>query len=253
MIPSSQTNLLYLADSLSKDYPDFYQRFEKLMGEHNVQYKLLPDTKDIWARDYMPVQISRNKFIQFVYDPKYLKFKKYANTISDTDEICRRIDIKTIKSDIVLDGGNVGHNADKVILTNRIFEENPKYSKTELLNELKRLFEVDKIFLIPQQPGDFTGHADGMVSFVDENTILINDYKDENKLFMNAFEIAIHNTGLNVIKIPYQPEKSGSSAKGIYINYLEMEKLIILPVFGIKEDDEAIRQFEKIFSGKKPA
>jgi agmatine deiminase len=109
-----------------------------------------------------------------------------------------------------------------------------------------------KIFFIPEQPNDFTGHADGMIRFIDDKTVLINNYKSESKKFRDAFEIAIRKTGLNYIKIPYNPynNDNDNQADGCYINYLQMENAVIIPTFGIKEDDSVVKQFEEIFTGQ---
>ena len=90
-----------------------------------------------------------------------------------------------------------------------------------------------------------------MVRFIDEQTVIINDYKNEKEEFSRAFEIAIHNTGLNYIKIPYNPyaNKNYNQANGDYINYLQMENTVIIPTFGINEDDAIVKQFEQIFAG----
>lgn len=77
MITDSQTNFLYLADTLPKNYSGFYNRFEKVLNECNIKFSFLPQTKDVWAVDYMPIQIDLNKFIHFVYNPSYLQTKKY--------------------------------------------------------------------------------------------------------------------------------------------------------------------------------
>jgi agmatine/peptidylarginine deiminase len=60
-----------------------------------------------------------------------------------------------------------------VILTDKVVVENPSLSKAKLLSELRELFEIETIIIIPRDPLDFTGHADGMVRFVDEDTVLI--------------------------------------------------------------------------------
>ncbi len=132
----------------------------------------------------MPIQVDSSKFVRFVYNPSYLKSKKIQKTISDVDEICEQIGIETIKSNIVLDGGNVTRTTDKVIMTDRIFIENPNYNRKQLIKELHDLFQVDKLFLVPEQPKDFTGHSDGMVRFIDEQTVIINDYKLEKPEFI---------------------------------------------------------------------
>ena len=253
MIPDNKTNFLYLADTLPKNYSNFYHRFEQVLKDCNINFELLPQTEDVWAVDYMPIQIEQKKFIRFVYNPSYLQSKKYLKTISDVDKICEGIGIETIKSNIVLDGGNVTRTTDKVIMTDRIFIDNPNIERKQLIKQLKELFQVDILFLVPEQPKDFTGHSDGMVRFIDKQTVIINDYKGERDEFNRAFEIAIHNTGLDYRKIPYNPygNKSYNQANGDYINYLQMENTVIIPTFGITEDDEIVKQFEQIFAGNK--
>ncbi len=252
MIPDSKTNFLYLADTLPKKYSNFYKRFEKALNNCNIHFKLLPKTKDVWAVDYMPIQIDLNKFVRFVYNPSYLQTKKLIKTISDVDAICSEIGIETFKTDIILDGGNVTRTTNKVIMTDRVFVDNPTYERKQIIKELHELLQVDKLYFVPEQPGDFTGHSDGMVRFINENTVVINDYQREKEWFYRAFEIAIHNTGLEYIKIPYNvyDNKSNDQANGDYINYLQMENTVIIPTFGIKEDDVAVKQFETIFAGQ---
>lgn len=251
MIPDIQTNFLYLADTLPKKYLEFFNRFEKVLKDSQINFKFIPNTKDVWAVDYMPIQTDLNRFVRFVYNPSYLQYKKYAKTISDVDEICQEMDLETIKTDIILDGGNVTRWTNKVIMTDRVFKDNRNHERKQLIKQLYELLEVDKIYFIPEQPGEFTGHSDGMVRFVDEHTIIINDYKHEKEEFYRAFEIAIHNTGLNYIPIPYHVygNKSNEHANGDYINYLQLENTIIIPTFGIDADDESVRQLEAIFTG----
>ncbi len=252
MITDNQTNFLYLADTLPKKYPDFYKRFEKVLMDRNIEFALLPNTKDIWAVDYMPIQTELNKFVRFTYNPSYLQTKEYLKTISDVDTICNDIGLDTFKTDIVLDGGNIIKATNKAIMTDRIFVDNPSYERKKLINKLHDLLQIDKLYFVPEQPGDFTGHSDGMVRFIDENTIVVNDYKREKEWFYRAFHIAIHNTGLDYIKIPYNvyDNKNNDQANGDYINYLQMENTIIIPTFGMKEDGLVIEQFETIFPGQ---
>ena len=255
MITDSQTNFLYLADTLPKNYTDFYKRFEKVLIDCNIEFALLPNTKDVWAVDYMPIQTELNKFVRFVYNPSYLQPQKYLKTISDVDKICEKIGIETLKTDIIIDGGNVTRWTNKVIMTDRVFKDNPNYERKQLIKELYELLQVNKLYFIPEQPGDFTGHSDGMVRFIDENAVVINDYCKEKEWFNRAFEIAIHNTGLDYIKIPYNVynNKKNDQANGDYINYLQMENIVFIPTFGINEDDLAVRQLETVFAGQKIA
>ena len=252
MIPDSLTNFLYLADCLPKKYPIFFTSFEKLLNECEINFALIPETKDVWAVDYMPIQTAGKNFVQFTYNPSYLQFKKWLPTISNVDKICETMGLAPLKTDIVLDGGNVVRSAHKAIMTDRIFEENPHYERKQLINKLHELLQIDKLYLVPEQPGDFTGHSDGMVRFIDEDTVVINDYSKEKDWFKRAFEIAIHNTGLEYETLPYSVEqnKKNEQANGDYINYLQMENCIIVPTFNIPADEAAIKKLGKIFSGQ---
>lgn len=256
MIPDKQTNFLYLADTLPNNYSNFFSRFEKVLTDCNISYQLLPNTKDVWAVDYMPIQIAKGSFIQFVYNPDYLRDTvKWSKTISDVDAICKAINLSPQKSNIVLDGGNVTRTTDKVIMCDKIFTENPNIKERDLIRELQELFQVDKLIFIPTHPIDFTGHADGMVRFYDSDTVLINDYSKEDINFQLRFRLALHNAGLKYIEIPYNPydNKKDEHAKGEYINFLQMQQAIIIPTFGIKEDEAVIKQFEQLFAGQKIA
>ena len=175
MITDNETNFLWLADSLPKKFPDFYKRFEKLLIENKVEYHLLPQTKDVWAVDYMPLQIRKNNFVQFLYNPDYLRSAKWQKTISDTDAICTSINVKPTKSEIIIDGGNVIRASDKVIMCEKVFSENPSYKRKKLIALLELLFEVDEIIFIPIYPKDEFGHADGIIRFIDNQTVLINE------------------------------------------------------------------------------
>lgn len=252
MITDNETNFLYLADSLPKKYPVFFKRFKNVLDHCSINFQLLPKTKDVWAVDYMPIQIDQENFVQFVYNPDYLReTKKWSKTISDVDSICKAIGISPVKSNIVLDGGNVIRTSDKVILCDKVFSENPGINKKGLIKELQTLFRVDKLYFIPTQPFDFTGHADGMVRFYDSDTVLINDYSKEDKDFQLRLRMALRNSGLKCIVVPYNPynNKKDFYAHGVYINFLQMQKALVIPVFGVKEDDEIVKQFEQLFPG----
>jgi agmatine deiminase len=101
---------------------------------------------------------------------------------------------------------------------------------------------------------DEIGHADGMVRFIDDKTVLINNYSDRDIELKLNIKTALHNANLNWIEIPYNPYNNGRSkmrANGIYINYLQMEDIIIVPTFNMKEDEAVVRILEDTFTSYK--
>ena len=252
MIQDSDTNILYLSDTIPKFHPGFFERFRIALRELNIPHALLPDTKDIWAKDFMPVQLDRSEYIQFVYDPDYLKKPEYQHLLTDSNCVCDAIELRRKKSQVVLDGGNVIRSADKVLLCEKVFKENPNRSRSELTDELVELFKTDKIIFLPWDKNDFTGHADGMVHFVDEHTVIINEATGENLQFEKKLRTTLKNARLTIIELPYSPPDDPTylSAKGLHLNFLQMKQGIIVPVFEQSTDERAVQTIENTFTGQ---
>lgn len=103
-----------------------------------------------------------------------------------------------------------------------------------------------RVIIIPSLRSDMTGHADGMVRFVDEYTVIVNASRSLFGLEAHI-KVALRNHGIEVIDFPYLDSK-GDSAVGCYLNFLETEQSIFLPVFGVDMDNEAIETAKNIFN-----
>lgn len=246
-------NTVYVSSILKEKFPNAANELFSVLRKYNVTVKELTHTKDVWCRDYMPVQNRLGELIQFKYDPSYLRGEKeWEESRSDVHEVCAANYIKPIFSDINIDGGNVVLYGNKAILTDRIFLENPEYDKKELVSELEKLLKA-KVIIIPAFKTDVTGHADGMVRFVNEDTILGNDLNSDYKYIRDGINKACSENGLNYINVPFFEQKYDKNhemnAIGIYVNYLEVGNLIVLPKFGVEgnKDQETIDLFHKIF------
>lgn len=253
MIADRETNTVYFSEHLKSD-----KRFSKTCKEITdilkacqVNYAFLPYTRDIWARDYMPIQVSEEKFIEFRYDPDYLQGEENRIFKTYTDIVCDAIRLKTIKTDILIDGGNVIKSNDAVILTDKILIENEGiYRPDQLINELKRLFEVEKVILIPwDETNDSFGHADGMIRFVDEKKVLLQGYFDTySKKFRDKLLNTLSQNDIKWVKLEYNVHKEDSLRNWAYINFLQTKDLIIVPKLGIDEDEQALLQIKSIFT-----
>ena len=249
--------VVYLSELLKEQFSESFNRLTSILNKHNIEYRLLKGTKDIWCRDYMPIQTESGKLVQFRYEPSYLKGKKeWEDSRSDVSAVCRLNGFKPLSSNINLDGGNVLLCSGRAIVSDRIFTENPEYTdKGQLVKEISDLLEAE-VIIIPAQKGDMTGHADGMVRFIDHNTILGNNRTEEYKYWTNGIEKVLKDYNLNYIDVPffydYKDSKHPDHAIGVYVNYLEVGNLIVLPVFEVEgnKDADAIAAFKKIFPDK---
>ena len=251
-IPSGKQKV-YLSEILKERYPDICDKLISILDKHKVEYSFLKGTKDIWCRDYMPIQTPSGKLIQFKYDPSYLKKNtEWEASRSDVKEVCRLNNIDAQFSNINLDGGNVLICDGRAIISDRIFSENPNRDKDELVKELSQLLECE-IIIIPAENDDMTGHADGMVRFVNRDTILGNNLEAEYKYWREGMQKVIEKFNLKYINMPFfvpKDSKHPLSAVGIYVNYLEVNNLIVLPVFGREEDNQAITIIKEAFPDK---
>lgn len=245
--------MLYFSSLLKTklQYSTSAQNLFAALDANKIKYDLLPGTRDIWMRDFMPVQRKDGTYISFRYDPSYLKDQPQLQTDFRRD-ISGRFSIfdgpdDVIYSNINLDGGNVvlSPSKGKAVISDRVFSENPGYAEGALIRVLEELLTTH-IIVIPSLPSDMTGHADGMVRFVDGNTVIGNDTPYKNGLEQRV-KAVLEREGLRVLDFPYY-DAPGESAAGCYLNFLKTERYIFLPIFGHKKDQEAIQAAERIFS-----
>ena len=239
--------MLYFS-SLLKTNPKYSLAAEKLfsaLSDSGEKYTLFDGAKDIWARDYMPIKTKSGKYISFRYEPSYLADDPQLRTYFKTD-IAPHFTLPVTYSNINLDGGNVVFSPSKTraVITDRVFSENPEYDKNTLLLELENLLEAE-IIIIPSLESDMTGHADGVVRFIDENTMLGNAPLCENG-YEQKVKKALKKYGISVVDFPYF-DSEGISAVGCYLNFLETERHIFLSIFGDERDKTAVKCAKEVF------
>jgi agmatine/peptidylarginine deiminase len=264
-LPESQTSMkaestVYLSDKLPERYPQICKSLTNILKKHNVNYTFIKGTRDIWCRDYMPIQTKSGKLIQFRYEPSYLEGKQeYIDSRSDVHEICEKNHLKVEYSDINLDGGNVLICDGRAILSDRIYDENKEYKnrRDDLRKDLAQLLECEELIIIPSlnKTVDFTGHADGMMRFVNRDKVLVIKYDDKYKKdwWKNTQRI-LETNNISYVEVPFfedEPDpENPDSAIGVYVNYLEVNDLIVLPVFDRDEDNQMISILQEQFPNK---
>ena len=200
----------------------------------------------------MPIQVDTDKFIQFNFFPDYCLTPQHISKLTIQDEIRIHHKITPKHIDMVIDGGNFVKSASNVILTEKVLKENLKLSKETICSTLKKEIDIDNVFIIPQLPYDITGHADGMVRFMNDTDLLVADYSNESKSWRIKMDKALEKTGLNIIPYPSQTinekNKDGDyTANGTYINFLQIENCLLFPLFDLETDDYALTQTRKLF------
>lgn len=259
---------IYIAACL-KNEPFGLQLIEELRSKLGAFYgndplKEIENTKtNIWCRDFMPVKESNDKLVKFKYEPIYLtEIIKGKKTIPDVHQILKALGIEDYtESDLKLDGGAIEILGNQAIVSDRVLRDNKERSISSVLSEIKNLLSLKKLIVVPQYPDDYTGHVDGMVRFIDEKTVLLNNEVADDLNITNLYKRKMHNNwyysfamaleehGLKTVTVPMTDyiDNENKTHLGLYINFLKLNDVIVMPSYETAEDDQAALILEKAY------
>jgi agmatine/peptidylarginine deiminase len=274
-ITEEKTNSVFLSSLLSRESSGFskearenlYKILKKYFQDKGVRFEELINTRDVWCRDFMPVQITKDLFLSFTYYPDYLIEQQFAITNWELHNVhSRELDICRIPHRIlplILDGGNVIKAINKegkptCILCDKVLEEN-KVSKVELENWWNRYFEGSlELVLLPWEGPDYNpiGHADGIVRYISKGKVLMTNYSEYDKELAEKYHNILKTHGFEVQELWYrkmfsEEDKLWKLLKNhswCYINFLQVDHNILLPRLGYnKLDNLALEQIKEAF------
>ena len=155
-----------------------------------------------------------------------------------------------IETKLIIDGGNVIKCSDKVIMTNKVFKENPNLSEKQVREELERIF--GNVVFIPwnyKDEWDFCGHSDGMIRYIDNDYVLINNICNhpENEWQLKEIKSILKENNLRYEQLDY-----GAGYHGVndwaYLNFLQVGNKIFMPTVEKPDvDAKAQKQLESIY------
>lgn len=242
--------IVYISDLLPQRFPAIAEGLRVAFG---LAVRTISGTKDIWCRDYMPVEVNPGSFVQFRYDPDYLKDEPHLRT----EDAGRLVGLDSRRSDLVVDGGNVVRLGGTAIMTDKVYRENRNHERTRLLELLRETLQVERLVIIPTEPYEPLGHSDGVLRFVDERTLLVNDYSGVEPRYGRRLNDVLRKHGFEIVLLPYTPvltpAHSGEipPAAGVYVNVVEANRTVVVPVYGKVEDDVALSVIGKAMPGRR--
>lgn len=229
-------NVVVIVDKFTKSY---------YKGKLPEDVLITDEVYDIWMRDFTTINPLHP--VQFKYTWASMSQQESVEIQDSFIVFSDKHEIQRVTSDLLIDGGNIVDNyVGKVITTTRFMDDN-KLTKIEAKQQLMFLLAATKVAIIePDEP--VLAHADGMVSWIDENTLLVNDYSDDTA-FRNAVmsELQTSFPTTTIIEVPVQftenppGEWEGfESACGINLNACVTFNNIYVPVFNMPHDEEAV-------------
>ncbi len=231
---------------------EFYDYYVTHLGNDKVA--LFP-MSDIWMRDF--TLSNATKPVMFRYSTA-----GQGNNQIDADIVQKEFailaeeaNLSFIETKLINDGGNfVDDYAGNAVISKKFLRDN-NLSEEEARKKISSVTDIKNIAFIEADEQGGLEHADGIVSFVDTNTLIINSYP-EDTLYSQQLKVDLK-AGLPDVKIheiitPYDGskiyDKRFGSACGLYTNALVTPERIYLPQFGIPEDRLAVEQVKAVTS-----
>lgn len=257
----SLTNHVFFSTHFTQCEYHCVSAIKKALRDNSIKYSDIKRTKDIWVRDFMPIQISPKTFVCYKYRPDYLLQPKeriqyitakfYNNEsvnsipIKEQCSILHEDGVELRNCNLVLDGGNIVLCGNRIILTDKVLRENNTKTKEQIVTELKESFRVEHVILIPSDPYEIDEcskyneiplcHADGILAPIDDNRILLSDYGKDNKGYVRLLKktLSPYFEKDNILEFQFGDKRTENS--WIYINFLRIGNVVLLPTVGIDE------------------
>ncbi len=226
----------------------------KLRKELPEDILLHASMRDIWMRDFTTIHPYTP--IQFRYSAAAQSgSQKNADWVQDGFNIfAEKQGADFPYTDLILDGGNVVDNhKGKVVVSDRFLKDN-NLNKEQARQKLKKTLHATQIAIIPTDDPEGLAHADGMLMFIDDNTLVVNRYEEPYRTEIIQ-ELKMSFPSINIVEINVEWDdsvwdKKFSSACGIYVNSLMTEQNIYMPTFGNPLDQEVHSQINRHTSKK---
>lgn len=251
MITDNLTNTVYFSDLLPKKCPILNAHLIDVLQKHDIPFSFLSGTKDIWCRDFMPIQIEEDRFVFYKYTPNYLENALRLQT--NTDKVFRAGENQlqhllqnAVAIDLVLDGGNVVKCGDTIVMTEKVFIENKDKNRFEVERILKDAFQCNILFL-PWDHQEKFGHSDGIIHYAGDGKVLLTNYGDISPYYYRRFRKALEKH-FEVIPLKYQIKRPHARSWA-YINFLQIGELVLVPQLGFEEDEQALEQIGNALPG----
>ena len=231
---------------------------------------------DVWFRDYGPIFVvnrdlpsgkGRVAAVGWIFNAWGEKYPELMGDAAMPGLINQDLRMRLFLPGIVLEGGSIDVNGCGTLLTTEQCllngNRNPSLSREEIEGYLREYLGISKVIWLKQGiAGDDTdGHVDDMARFVGPTTVLCayeDDPEDDNYLALKEnYELLCRETDqdgrpLNVIKLPMPgPVGLESRLPASYANFYIGNDVVLVPVFGDRNDDKALGIIQEAFPERK--
>ncbi len=205
------------------------------------------ELSSIWLRDTVGFNMGTH-IVKPIFKPSY--YRKYFDEATEIDNYSKIIHsilgIEMKKIPLIWDGGNLVTNGEVGFITDQIVHENRKtHTEKEIKDLIKEELGIEAV-IVPTFPDDPFGHTDGYMNFLDKDTLAFSKYPKEWRKketeYLRDLKTKVRRWVKIVVELQENPaeEMHGNifSAKGTYVNFLKLGKIILVPTYQDKETEK---------------
>lgn len=231
------------------------------------------DSNDTWSRDHGGIIIEENRqlvLLDFVFNGWGLKFAADKDNLI-TGKLAKAGVFKAAyrHGGLVLEGGGIESDGLGTLLTTAECllspNRNPHLSKEEIEVKLRELFGLHRVLWLNHGylAGDDTdSHIDTLARFCDPDTIAYvscDDPEDEHYEALLQMEKELRSftshsgNPYNLVPLPWPDacfDSDGNRLPATYANFLIINGAVLVPVYGVKQDEAAMGLFRALFPGR---
>ena len=272
---------LIVADERQQDHISQQLQYHRI-GLHNVDFHII-ETDDIWARDNGPIFVTNNQGQVAITDWVFNGWGDRFDYELDNQvpaEIGKQLSLPVFEAPMVLEAGAVEVNGKGTFLATRSsiidLYRNPGMNQEEIEETLRQYLGVEHFIWLTGAGrgecdlwGDETDcHIDIVARFSDEATILYNWTEDTSDPRYDMFALSLAElqrstteSGKPYTLVPLPlPEihqtttmtrwRKNTFTDAAYSNYLVANKVVLVPVYGHKNDERALKILAEHFPGR---
>jgi len=188
-----------------------------------------------------------------------MSYQSYTKLDAEISQALAQIlNVPAYRLPLVVEGGNLMSDGQgTMILLESILEKNPDVGQVKLKRILEQYYGCERLIGFPPLPGELTGHVDMVVKFANIDTVLVAS-ADQRHPWHDRFDDMANKLGntasanggkYQVVCLPIPRLPRENTDAGSYINSLILNHKVIVPIFGVPEDETAMRIYQDTFEG----
>uniref|UniRef100_A0A7C4XK53 T9SS type A sorting domain-containing protein n=1 Tax=candidate division WOR-3 bacterium TaxID=2052148 RepID=A0A7C4XK53_UNCW3 len=219
----------------------------------SVRFFIFP-YNSVWIRDYGPWFIRKEDNTEGIVDFQYNRPRPLDDTIPW--RIGNAFGIPVYGSPLEHPGGNFmvdGHNTG--FFSSLIYQENPSYTVSQIDSLMYEYSGLEQTIPLKRILIEYTGHIDLWTKILNDTLVMVGEYAPghPNDTVLDNRADSIANCK-NREGFPYRVVRivmpwSTSDAPPSYLNSLFVNDRILVPIYGLPEDQEALLTYQQYLPG----